>query len=128
MNFKIVTAAIVLQDNKVLLTRRAPGQSLEGYWEFPGGKVEEGESLQECLKREIFEELGVQAEVEQDEFCVVKHQYDHGEILLVGILTYLKSHNFQLTVHDQYDWVPVDDLLSFKLAPADIPIAQKLLG
>jgi mutator protein MutT len=60
MNFKIVTAAIVLQDNKVLLTRRAPGQSLEGYWEFPGGKVEEGESLQECLKREIFEELGVQ--------------------------------------------------------------------
>jgi len=85
MNFKIVTAAIVLQDNKVLLTRKAPGQSLEGYWEFPGGKVEEGESLQECLKREIFEELGVQAEVEQDEFCVVKHQYDHGEILLVGI-------------------------------------------
>ena len=60
MNFKIVTAAIVLQDNKVLLTRRALGQSLEGYWEFPGGKVEEGESLQECLKREIFEELGVQ--------------------------------------------------------------------
>jgi mutator protein MutT len=48
------------QDNKVLLTRRAPGQSLEDYWEFPGGKVEEGESLQECLKREIFEELGVQ--------------------------------------------------------------------
>ena len=49
MNFKIVTAAIVLQDNKVLLTRRAPGQSLEGYWEFPGGKVEEGESLQELI-------------------------------------------------------------------------------
>ena len=91
MNFKIVTAAIVLQDNKVLLTRRAPGQSLEGYWEFPGGKVEEGESLQECLKREIFEELGVQAEVEQDEFCVVKRGC---QIFCVNGVRLLLRHSF----------------------------------
>ena len=95
MKLKIVTAAVVISEQTVLLTRRAPGQSLEGYWEFPGGKIEEGESLQECLKRELFEELGVQSEVEADEFCVVRHQYEKGEILLVGLITYLKSRRFK---------------------------------
>jgi len=127
MKLKIVTAAVVISEQTVLLTRRAPGQSLEGYWEFPGGKIEEGESLQECLKRELFEELGVQSEVEADEFFVVRHQYEKGEILLVGLITYLKSHYFKLTVHDKAEWVPFDELLSYKLAPADIPIAEKVI-
>jgi len=127
MNLKVVTAAVVISNKTVLLARRAPGQSLDGYWEFPGGKIEEGESLHECLKRELFEELGVQAEVEKDEFCIVRHQYDKGEILLVGLIAYLRSHSFTLTVHDKAEWVPLDDLLSYKLAPADIPIAEKVI-
>ena len=56
---KPVAAAVVYLDGRILITRRAPGQSLEGLWEFPGGKVEPGETLQECITRELDEELGV---------------------------------------------------------------------
>ncbi len=56
-NMKTVTAAIVRHDNTVLITRRKSDQKLAGYWEFPGGKLEEGETLQACLEREIFEEF-----------------------------------------------------------------------
>jgi 8-oxo-dGTP diphosphatase len=58
---KTVTAAINIRDQKVLLTRRGKSEKLAGYWEFPGGKVEDGETLQECLERELLEELGVAA-------------------------------------------------------------------
>ncbi len=58
---KIVTAAIIFHNNTVLLTRRNNGQKLEGYWEFPGGKIEQGETPQICLERELYEELGVEA-------------------------------------------------------------------
>ncbi|WP_127015516.1 NUDIX domain-containing protein [Anoxybacter fermentans] len=53
-----VTAAIIEKDGKFLIARRKEGH-LSGMWEFPGGKIEEGESPEECLKREIFEELGI---------------------------------------------------------------------
>ena len=54
---KQVTAAIIIQNGNVLLTRRSPGESLPGYWEFPGGKIEDGETPQVCLERELKEEL-----------------------------------------------------------------------
>ena len=127
MDLQIVTAAIVISNKAVLIARRSPGQSLEGYWEFPGGKIEEGESLQDCLKRELLEELGVLSEVEKDEFCIVRHSYAKGELLLVGLIAYLKSHNFKLSVHDKVEWVPFDDILSYKLAPADVQIAEKII-
>ena len=56
---KQVTAAIIIRDGKVLLTRRKQGESLAGFWEFPGGKIEKGETPQECLERELKEELGL---------------------------------------------------------------------
>jgi len=58
---KTVTTAIIVRGNSVLLTRRGPSEKLAGYWELPGGKLEDGESLVDCLRRE--EELGVSAEV-----------------------------------------------------------------
>ena len=60
---KEVSAAIIIEDGKVLLARRAEGEKLAGYWEFPGGKREEDETIDECLVREIREELSLDIEV-----------------------------------------------------------------
>ena len=60
---KDVTAAVIVQDEKVLITRRAVNEKHAGWWEFPGGKVEDGESPKACLKRELMEELGVEARI-----------------------------------------------------------------
>jgi 8-oxo-dGTP diphosphatase len=124
---KTVAAAIILREQDVLLARRGPLEQLAGYWEFPGGKVEPGESLADCLQRELREELGVDAVI-GDVVAESTYRYDHGSFLLVGMRTHLKSTNIRLTVHDQATWVPVTDLLSYALAPADIPIAAAIVA
>ena len=72
---KLVTAAILRRGTTVLLTRRADGEKLAGYWEFPGGKQEEGESLRECLEREIMEELGFRVKANR---ALLKIDHDYG--------------------------------------------------
>lgn len=124
---KIVTAAIILNESRVLIGRRKPNQALGGYWEFPGGKVENGESLVDCLKRELQEELGVNAKVSEDIFMLVDHTYDGGEIQLIAMLADIGGQQPVGTVHDFLAWAPIEELLSYKLAPADIPIAQKII-
>lgn len=126
-SLKIVTAAIICRGDKVLLARRQPGQNLAGYWEFPGGKVEEGESLAACLQREIAEELGVQAEVGVV-VATSDYVYAHGAIRLVAMETSILGGELHPTVHDQLAWVPLEQLLHYRLAPADIPIAKALLA
>ena len=122
---KVVTAAIVCEDGLYLIARRGSGEKLAGKWEFPGGKVEAGETLQECLKREIEEELGVDSIV-GEELTESHYRYQHGEILLVALKTALKSNEVKLSVHDKVLWLTPDQILDLDLAPADIPIAKFL--
>ena len=122
---KIVTAAIIEDQGLLLIARRAHDQKLAGKWEFPGGKVEPGETLQECLKREITEELGVDAIV-GEALTESHYKYQHGEILLVALKTELKSEEIRLTVHDEFQWLTPRQILDLDLAPADIPIAKFL--
>jgi 8-oxo-dGTP diphosphatase len=123
---KIVTAAIIEDKGLFLIARRAHDQKLAGMWEFPGGKVEPGETLQECLKREITEELGANAIV--GEVLTESHyKYQHGEILLVALKTELQSQELRLTVHDEFQWLTPKQILDLDLAPADIPIAKFLM-
>lgn len=124
---KTVTAAIIIEDDRVLLTRRGPDEKLAGYWEFPGGKVEDGESLEECLKREIHEELGLYTDI-GDVLAQSEYRYDHGSFRLVAMQTNILSGEIRLNVHDLVEWVPIQELLTFNLAPADIPIAHKLIA
>ncbi|WP_456403738.1 (deoxy)nucleoside triphosphate pyrophosphohydrolase [Hydrogenimonas sp.] len=124
---KIVTAAIIQKDNKVLLARRSKNQNLAGYWEFPGGKLEEGETLQHCLERELFEELNVKSEV-YEVIAESIYTYEKGTIKLIALNTKILDDSFQLIVHDNIEWVAIKDLLNFNLAPADVPIAKKLQG
>lgn len=122
---RTVTAAIIIRDNTVLLARRSSEEKLSGYWEFPGGKMEVGESLADCLKRELYEELGVKSEA-GEVMAQSEYHYDHGSFLLVGMYANLLSHDFKLTVHDQAEWVSIANLLNYQLAPADIPLAKHL--
>ena len=123
---KVVTAGIIYDNSgKVLIVRRGPKESLSGFWEFAGGKVEQGESEKECLKRELKEELGIEVNV-GDFIEESRYVYEHGEFMLRAFKTDIISGEIHLSVHDDLAWVEPDELQSFKLAPADIPIAIKL--
>ncbi|NOY87642.1 MAG: (deoxy)nucleoside triphosphate pyrophosphohydrolase [Deltaproteobacteria bacterium] len=122
----IVTCAIIENDGKILIARRALGQKLAGKWEFPGGKVEAGESAEECLKRELAEEFSIQVEV--GEFiCSNKHHYDHIFIELIAFRTKFISGDFKLTDHNEIQWVKPADLLDYDLSEADILIAREVM-
>lgn len=123
---KPVAAAVVYLDGKILITRRAPGQNLEGLWEFPGGKLEHEESAQECITRELREELGVES-VAGEILSTTIYAYPCGEIELIAISVELQSTQFTLQVHDRFEWVLPQELLRYNLAPADIPIAQEII-
>lgn len=118
-----VSAALIYSRGKILITRRKTGEQLAGFWEFPGGKIEKDETPQECLERELLEELGVTSKATE---IITEHvyQYDKVTINLIGIKTDLLNSNIKLSVHDKAAWVDLDKVLNFKLAPADIPIAQ----
>jgi len=122
---KIVTAAIIFDGAKVLIARRGPDEKMAGYWEFPGGKVENGETLHECLTRELREELGFHVQAFET-IAESVYQYEHGIIKLIGIRVEIIEGEINATVHDAVMWVEINRLNDYLLAPADIPIALKL--
>ena len=122
---KQVTAAIILKDNKVLIAQRAPEDNLAGKWEFPGGKIEPRETPQECLNREIREELDVDIEV-LDFFGESIHAYHSGTIKLMAFWCKWISGDFALKVHSHIAWVNRNELDLYDFAPADIPLVEKL--
>ncbi|MCE8015946.1 (deoxy)nucleoside triphosphate pyrophosphohydrolase [Halomonas sp. MCCC 1A17488] len=124
---KHVAAALAIRDGHILLARRAPGQSLAGLWEFPGGKQEPSETIQQCIEREIREELSLSCRARQV-FTESVYQYEAGAIKLIGVLVDISLEEPGLTVHDRIAWVPIADMLSYELAPADIPIAKEVIN
>ena len=123
---KLVTAAIIRDGENILVVRRGPGEKLAGFWEFPGGKVEHPETLQECLERELFEELDIATKV-TDVVAVSDYKYENGAIKLVALKAEILHGEISLSVHDRLRWLTAREILDLKLAPADIPIAQALL-
>ncbi|WP_456384716.1 8-oxo-dGTP diphosphatase MutT [Desulfolithobacter sp.] len=120
-----VAAGILVKNNQVLLARRARGQHLAGKWEFPGGKIEHGETPEECLCREFKEEFDVTVAV--GEYVTESiHQYPDKNIRLLAYYVTLISRNFTLKVHDVIKWVEIENLVQMNLAEADIPIAARL--
>jgi len=121
-----VSAAIIIENGKILLTKRNSTGNLPGYWEFPGGKRENNETIFECLEREIKEELNVSCKA-LNVFAESIYEYEDGTIKLIAIIAILISKNIILSVHDEYVWTEISNLLNYKLAPADIHIAKLLL-
>ncbi|MEW6546421.1 MAG: (deoxy)nucleoside triphosphate pyrophosphohydrolase [Bacillota bacterium] len=133
----IVTAGVIRRDDTVLIARRESGP-LAGQWEFPGGKLEPGESPEACLARELQEELGLEVEV-GDIFAVVYHEYPSGPVLLLAYACRLpEDHAPRLTEGREPEeaashpgrapcrWVKIPDLHRYAFAPADLPIVEKL--
>lgn len=121
-----VMGAIFERDGKVLLARRGMGRAMAGMWEFPGGKIMDGETEQECLKREIMEEMGVGIEVGPF-FAESSHATGTQDIRLRCYKAKLLSDDMKLADHDLVLWAEPKDLLSYRLAPADVAIAKELI-
>ncbi|WP_290225060.1 (deoxy)nucleoside triphosphate pyrophosphohydrolase [Corynebacterium confusum] len=120
-----VVGAVFRAEDKILACRKAPGKSLAGYWEFPGGKIEAGESPEEALAREIREELSVTAEV-GSQVTTTTHDYDFATIELTTFWCTISAGTPQLSDHDEARWVTAAEVTELPWAPADVP-ALKLV-
>lgn len=120
-----VVAALIKKDNKYLIAQRLKG-SLENKWEFPGGKVEPGETEEHALEREIKEEFNV--DIIAKEFIINNIcEYPERTIDLRLYLCEYISGEFILMDHKQYKFVGLDEMLDYDLASADIPLVKHLI-
>jgi 8-oxo-dGTP diphosphatase len=120
-----VTAAILIENGRVLIARRRPGASQAGMWEFPGGKVRPGESPAQCLKREIQEELGIEIAVSEF-FGESVYAYEDKTIRLLAYRVRAEGGEVSRNDHAELAWVAIADLGRYRFCPADVPFTEKL--
>ena len=119
-----VTAAIIEKNGKFLIAKRKQGKHLEGKWEFPGGKIEQQETPEGCLARELKEEFGITAKI-ADFVAESVFNYGDREIRLLGYRAEYLSGEFRLNAHDEIKWVSADEFGNFDFAEADLPLIEK---
>jgi 8-oxo-dGTP diphosphatase len=120
-----VTAGIIEGDGKVLIGRRKPGKHMGGKWEFPGGKIEPGETPEQSLARELTEELGVRAQVGQ----FLGRAFFEGDGVSLELLVYRVESMVGIPVlreHEELRWVRPDELLLYDLADSDRAVVREL--
>ena len=115
----------MLNNGRVFAAKRKAGKHLEGFWEFPGGKIEEGETPETCLARELKEELGIKVTV-GNIFSENTHDYGSKLVKLIAYRVTIDGGEIQLTDHDEFRWLDPSELMSVQWAPADIPFVDKL--
>ncbi|HZW67579.1 MAG TPA: (deoxy)nucleoside triphosphate pyrophosphohydrolase [Pseudogracilibacillus sp.] len=120
-----VVGAVIVKNGKIFCAQRGRDKSLAEMWEFPGGKIEEGETPEEALKREILEEMKCEIEVGKKLEHTV-YEYDFGIVHLTTYYSRIISGKPVLTEHIQAKWLEANELHSLEWAPADIPAIDKL--
>ena len=122
-----VVGALLMEQNRILCAQRGETKTLAKLWEFPGGKIEMGETPQEALARELKEELMIEVEIASELFEQTSYAYDFGTVNLTTFICLLKSGRPQLTEHIEVKWLKPSELKSLEWAPADIPAVNKLM-
>lgn len=120
-----VSCALLLQHNRVLIAQRSANMRMPGKWEFPGGKREADESLSHCLKRELFEEFGIQIQVRQALPSVI-HAYPEFTIALFPFWCTWEAGVLQPKEHQKFTWCLPEELYDYDWAAADLPIVQAI--
>ncbi|UJF16153.1 (deoxy)nucleoside triphosphate pyrophosphohydrolase [Jeotgalibaca sp. MA1X17-3] len=122
-----VVGAVIESNNKILCAQRGPDKTLAHLWEFPGGKVEIGESEKEALEREIREELLCKIKVNK-KITTTRYEYDFGFVTLTTFQCSLIEGTPVLTEHVEVKWLSREKLETLEWAPADIPTIHILKG
>lgn len=122
-----VACALIIKNNRVLVTQRSETMALPLKWEFPGGKVEVNETSKTCLKREIKEELDIEINI-TEKLNDNTHHYESFSIKLIPYLATIQSGEIKLSEHKTYRFVKTGDLLNLDWAEADLPIVHQLLN
>ena len=120
-----VTAAILEKDGRIIIDQRNSKYHLTGKWEFPGGKIETGETPEECLARELDEEFDIEVSV-GDFLGSSIHHYEHISIELMAYRTFWDGGQINSNGNKNYKWVTVDELSQYDFAPADRPFVDRL--
>lgn len=120
-----VTAAILEKKGRIIIAQRKNSGHLSGKWEFPGGKIEYGETPEECLARELKEELGIDVTV-GDYLGSNVHHYDHISIELMAYRACWVGGTVSMNDHKAHCWVTVNELVNYDFAPADVPFVDML--
>lgn len=114
-----VVCGIIYKKDKIFIARKKKGKPLAGYWEFPGGKIEQNENPKKALIRELEEELGMVVSV-GNQFGENLYQYPDKTIKLIAYsCTFIKA-SYNLIDHDKYEWVTIKELSNYQFAQADL--------
>lgn len=123
---KVVGAIIENDNSEILCALRSKDMSLSGFWEFPGGKIENGESPEKTITKEIYEKLGCKVEF-SSLFSATTYEYDNYILNLIVAKCKLTHNNPLAKEHAKLLWLPIDYIESLNWAPADIPTVKKLI-
>jgi 8-oxo-dGTP diphosphatase len=123
---EVAAAIIVNEQDELLIARRKMGKSQAGLWEFPGGKLEDGETPEACLRRELLEEMAIEI-APYEWFGVNEHDYGTVKIRLIAYKAKYVGGTIRLMDHDEFRWVRIGELEEYAWAPADIPFVDRLL-
>lgn len=121
----VLCGIITNTEGQIFIARRRQGKSMAGKWEFPGGKLEPGETEQAYLQRELHEELGMHVNVGV-KIGENEHHYETFSIRLIAYKCEFISATYALTDHDAFAWVEVEELKEYELAEADVPFLEMI--